>query len=205
INISTEKLEIVGDKITNKSHLINNYTDILVKEENIENSTINAKNINIKSNETTIKSSNLNIEDSINVDSNTLIITGEKTENSKEEKTISNDEYLLDKKEINNSSNIKAQNINLNNTNATVIGSDITSNTLEGKNLKVESQILDNKYVKKIDAFTLNENTNVDYESSSSSNVKVKDIKLDRLGVKGSNLESNKLESKDLNVESEVL
>ncbi|WP_156447712.1 hypothetical protein, partial [Streptobacillus felis] len=205
INISTKNLEISGDKITNKSHILDNYTDILVKEEKVDNSTINAKNINIKSNETTIKSSNLNIEDSININSTNLLITGEKTKELKEEKSYFNNEYLLDKKEINNSSNIKAQNINLNNTNATVIGSDITSNTLEGKNLKVESQILDNKYVKKIDAFTLYENTNVDYESSSSSNVKVKDIKLDRLDVKGSNLESNKLESKDLNVESEVL
>ncbi|NYV28548.1 hypothetical protein HP397_07020, partial [Streptobacillus felis] len=69
INISTKNLEISGDKITNKSHLINNYSDILVKEEKIDNSTINAKNINIKSNETVIKSSNLNIEDSININS----------------------------------------------------------------------------------------------------------------------------------------
>ncbi|NYV28466.1 hypothetical protein HP397_06595, partial [Streptobacillus felis] len=161
--------------------------------------------INIKSNETVIKSSNLNIEDSININSTNLLITGEKTKESKELKTVSNKEYLLDKKEISNSSNINAKEINLNNSNTTINASNVTADKLTGENITVKSDIVNNEYIKKSQNVTHKENTNVNYQENASSNILVRDIKTKSLDVEGSNVETDRLETKDLNVKSQVL
>ncbi|WP_156300427.1 filamentous hemagglutinin N-terminal domain-containing protein [Streptobacillus canis] len=205
IDILSEKVNITGDKITNKSHILNNYTDILVKEEKIDNSTINAKNISIKSKETNIVSSNLNVDNKLNIDSDKLLITSEKTKESKELKTVSNKEYLLDKKEISNSSNINAKEINLNNSNTTINASNVIADKLTGENITVKSDIVNNEYIKKSKNVTHKENTNVNYQENVSSNILVKDIKTKSLDVEGSNVETDRLETKDLNVKSQVL
>ena len=205
IDILSEKVNITGDKITNKSHILNNYTDILVKEEKIDNSTINAKNIFIKSKETNIVSSNLNVDEEFNIDSDKLLITNKKTKEFKELKTISNKEYLLDEKEISNNSNINAKEINLNNSETTIKASNVTVDKLIGKNIYVKSEILNNEYIKKSKNITYKEDVDVKYQENVSSNILAKNIKTKSLDIEGSNVEANKLETKDLNVKSQVL
>ncbi|WP_064615457.1 two-partner secretion domain-containing protein [Streptobacillus moniliformis] len=205
INISSDKLEIKGEKTTNKSLLTDNHASVLSNNENVDNTMINSKNLNIKSKDVIISSANIDVENNVDIDSQKLLITGEKTKDTNELRTASNKENEIYRNEKNNKTTINSKNINLNKTDAVIKGSDIKSDTLNAENLTVKSEILNNEYIKKSNNILYKEDTNIGYEENSSSNILVKDIKADTLNVDGSNIEADKLKVNKLNIQSRVI
>ena len=116
-----------------------------ISEESLRKSTLTAQNINIDTNKLDIKSSDLLAKENIDIKANDVNIESEKTKETRDRYNdnrflfLFNNTQSYEEKEMNNESNLLAQNINISSKSTKIKGSNLISN----ENIKISSDKVD--------------------------------------------------------------
>ena len=116
-----------------------------ISEESLRKSTLTAQNINIDTNKLDIKASDLLAKENIDIKADDVNIESEKTKETRDRYNdnrflfLFNNTQSYEEKEINNESNLLAQNINISSKNTKIKGSNLISN----ENIKISSDKVD--------------------------------------------------------------
>ena len=116
-----------------------------ISEESLRKSTLTAQNINIDTNKLDIKASDLLAKENIDIKADDVNIESEKTKETRDRYNdnrflfLFNNTQSYEEKEINNESNLLAQNINISSKNTKIKGSNLISN----ENIKIYSDKVD--------------------------------------------------------------
>ena len=128
-----------------RGFFINHESRENISEESLRKSTLTAQNINIDTNKLDIKASDLLAKENIDIKADDVNIESEKTKETRDRYNdnrflfLFNNTQSYEEKEINNESNLLAQNINISSKNTKIKGSNLISN----ENIKIFSDKVD--------------------------------------------------------------